>query len=477
MAGVLKYFSLIFVFSLSSMHLTQVLGQCNDFEIDGTYEASIDIPRIYFLLKHTPAEPPIPSAAALGFELNYAFLDTGASGILLSRETADDMLINIQSGAQFVDTGVGGDEFFDVSEPLYVGTLDFNADETQAYNPDAYRLCPQYRFQISREYVTDGFSEPIDVLGMPVMAGKVAVLKPIQDLDIGWDFSSTSADAGEFGQMYFTADIKDVNDSNIPAIDFQVALRFEKYINPSNPGNVPPLPVLAYNPVIDNVTVEKNGLTSSGNLLFDTGGTVSIISVAQGMALGLVDANGDPIVDYDFSVPIGGIGGSVELPGFTLDRLTVPTLNGFNLVYLNARVCVHDIGILDEDTGDFTIIDGIFGDNFICASMNMETWDVSSTPYDNIVVDTRRGILGFDVNPAYTVPACTYTGCGSISNPRPAGDFTGDCEVDFDDLQIAAEEWLKTCDWLNFRCRGADMVPDGIINFKDFNAFINNWFE
>ena len=33
---------------------------CEDFEIEGTYEASIDLPKVYFLLKHSPNEPPIP---------------------------------------------------------------------------------------------------------------------------------------------------------------------------------------------------------------------------------------------------------------------------------------------------------------------------------------------------------------------------------------------------------------------------------
>ncbi|OQA02794.1 MAG: hypothetical protein BWY69_00842 [Planctomycetes bacterium ADurb.Bin401] len=210
-------------------------------------------------------------------------------------------------------------------------------------------------------------------------------------------------------------------------------------------------------------------------------------------------------------------------------------MNGFNLVYLNARVCVHDIGILDEESGEFEIIDGIFGDNFICASMNMATWDISSTPYDNVVMDTVRGVLGFDVKADYPVPVrrftdidadcdvdiddlavmsfnwlrtdcgsendyCDYAdidkdgevnfedyvfaasdwlkggcqyACGSERRPRPGADFSGDCEVDIFDLQIAAEEWLKECDWLNYNCRGADMARDGVVNFEDFGEFAN----
>ncbi|MHB0946562.1 MAG: hypothetical protein ACYC3B_05290 [Sedimentisphaerales bacterium] len=498
---------------------------CEDFEIDGTYEAAIDLPRIYFLLKNSPNEPPIEVDGA--FEINYAFLDTGASGILLSRETVDIMQIDVDPNAQFVDTGVGGDEYFDVSEPLYIGTADYDSDDP--YNTDIYKIYKQWRFQVKQEYADDLLGEAIDVIGVPVMAGKVAVLKPIADFNVSGE--------GDIEAMYFRANIVEANDANIPPTDFQVALRFEKYINPSNPENIPPLPVLAYNPMIDNVVVEHNGVSTKANLLLDTGGTISIISVARGMDLGLVDANGDPIVDYAFSIPIGGIGGTVELPGFILDKLSVPTLSGFNLVYLHARVCVHDIGILDEATGNFIILDGIFGDNFMCASMDMETWDISSTPFDNIVIDMKNGLLGFDVNPAYPLPVCRFTDlnsdcavnntdlqilcqnwlrldcneqngfcggadideggavdngdyvffandwgstvcqsrCGSKRMPRPPGDLTGDCKVDLLDLYIIAAEWLNSCDWLNFNCRGGDFDRDGILNLKDFNRFSQHW--
>ena len=321
-----------------------------------------------------------------------------------------------------------------------------------------------------------------------------------------------------------------------PQTDFQVALRFEKYINPSNPENIPPLPVLAYNPVIDNITVQRSGISSTGNWLFDTGGTVSIISVAQGMTLGLVDANGVPIVPVDFNVPIGGVGGEIEIPGFIIDKLSVPTLSGFNLVFINARVGVYDIGVLDEDSGDFIILDGIFGDNFICASYSMEL-EFSSTPFDNIVIDTRNALLGFDVAPEYSLPTCQFTDlnsdcrvdtidfslfaqywrrtdcsgndgfcngadidkdgsvnssdfvlladdwlknecqypCGSEKRPYPVADFTHDCCVDISDLMVFTEEWLNSCDWLNFNCRGGDFDRDGILNFKDFSQFADSW--
>lgn len=483
-------------------------GLCEDFEIDGTYEASVDLPRILFLLKYSPNDPPIEVEGS--FELNYAFLDTGASGILLSAQTAEIMGIAKDPNAVFIDTGVGGDEFFDVSEPLYIGTTYY--DSPTPYNPDEYQLFGPWRFQIKQD---DG-ETPYDVLGIPVMAGNTVVFNPSRE-----------------AITFFTAEIFPPNDPNIPQADFQVPLRFEKYINPLNPLNTPPLPILAYNPVIDNIIIEYNDISSTGSYLFDTGGTISIISVAQGVTLGLTDPNGDPIIPPTFSIPIGGIGGSVVLPGFVLDKLSVPTLSGFDLVYLNARVCVHDIGILDEDTGDFTILDGIFGDNFICASFNMATFDIVATPFDHVIFDTVNALLGFTVNPQFPLPNCYKTDinndcivngedlffltqnflatdcnssndfcngsdfdkssnvdmtdyailagdwqiqqcqsrCGDNDNPWPQADLTRDCTVDLNDLAIMAEEWLNDCDWLNWNCRGSDFNLDNTTNFTDFATF------
>jgi hypothetical protein len=497
-----------------------VLAACEDFEIDGVYEATLDTPQIYFLLKRSPGGPPLLYDGE--FVPNYAYLDTGASGILLSRETAEDMEIAIDANAQFVDTGVGGDEYFDVSEPLYIGTLGYDNETPE--NPDLYCLYPQWRFQVNREYAD---LLPLDVLGIPVMAGRTVVLKHIGEFDPDWGFFNE----------YFTADIRDSNDQNIPATDFQVALRFEKYINTSNPLNVPPLPVLAYNPVIDNITVQRSGISSTGNWLLDTGAMTSMISVEQGMRLGLVDTNGDPIVPIDFSLEIGGIGGQVELPGFILDKLTIPTLNGFNLVYLNTGVCVHDIGVLDEQSGEFIILDGVFGDNFVYAYSETGSTDERSTPFDNIVIDTQKGLLGFDLAPEYSLPVCQFTDlngdcsvgtgdlsilslnwlrtdcnsgngfcdgadidkngradfsdfvllaadwlskdcqypCGCQKRPYPVADLTHDCSVDIYDLMVFVEEWLNSCNWLNFNCRDADFHRDGLVNFEDFATFSNNW--
>lgn len=496
-----------------------------DFVLEGVYEAAVDLPRILFLFKREPNGPPLEYLGE--FVPNYGYLDTGASGILMSLETATDMGLSVDPDAEFVDVGIGGDEYFDVSEPLYIGTASYEVDDPE--NPDLYRLFGPWRFQVNQNEF-DPLVGQIDLVGIPAMAGQIVI------------FNSAATNSLE----YFSADIKDPCDPEIPEVDFEVVLRFEKFINPDDSRNIPPLPVMAYNPAIDNIMIDYDGASSSGSWLLDTGATVSLISVEQGVKLGLTDSNGEPIVTPAFSIFIGGVGGIVEIPGFEIDNLAVPTLSGYNLVFKNARICVHDIGVFDEDTGEFIILEGVFGSNFLCASYKTDDFSISTTVFDNIVMDTRKGLLGFDVNDLYSVPYCgdpnhprpagDLTGnckvnffdlytfsknwlrqdcnvgndfcdnadidqnekvnlydyailakdwgksafisrCGDMDNPWPVGDLSRDCSVDTMDLRIFTEEWLNECDWLNWNCRGCDFSSDAIVNFEDFGAMAENWFK
>ncbi len=188
------------------------------------------------------------------------------------------------------------------------------------------------------------------------------------------------------------------------------------------------------------------------------------------MNLGLVDSNGVLIREPDYSVPIGGIGegDSVEVPGYIIDQLIVPTLNGYNLAYLNARVGVLDISVLDEVTGEPITLDGVFGSNFLVATMDIATWDLADTPFENVVLDTQRAVLGFDVNDLYILPPSIPT-CGDVNNPWPEGDLNRDCAVDFLDVEILTNQWLNECDWLSWNCSGADLNFDGTVDNLDYS--------
>ena len=376
--------SVLALLLIALLNLTEVALCAEDLVLEGVYEAALDLPRILFLLKRSPNGPPLTYQGR--FQRNYAFLDTGASGVLLSRETANFLQLAVEPNAQFVDVGVGGEEYFDVSEPLYIGLADY--EENRAHDPNVYTVLGPGRFQIKRN--TAGLlAEPIDVVGMPALAGQIIVLNSGATNNLG----------------YFTADIKERGDPAIPVSDIVVTLRFANFLNPNNPNNTGPLPVTAYNPVIDNIIITHNDKTSTANWLFDTGATISLISTEQAGKLGLTNKNGKPIGRPDFSLPVGGIGSMVLIPGFEIDRLTVPTLSGRNLVFKNARIGVHDIRYFDEKRGEYTVLDGIFGSNFLCASAKMEGLlpsDIGSTVFDNIILDMEKGLVGFDISDYHT---------------------------------------------------------------------------
>lgn len=57
-----------------------------------------------------------------------------------------------------------------------------------------------------------------------------------------------------------------------------------------------------------------------------------------------------------------------------------------------------------------------------------------------------------------------------------AGDLDYDCDVDFADLQVLAENWLDDgCNNLNVFCNGADIVINGKVNMEDLAKLALRW--
>jgi hypothetical protein len=55
-----------------------------------------------------------------------------------------------------------------------------------------------------------------------------------------------------------------------------------------------------------------------------------------------------------------------------------------------------------------------------------------------------------------------------------AGDFNGDCAVDYRDLKIITDNWLADCTAPD-NCGGADFEPDGDVDLFDFSDFAMQW--
>jgi len=427
---------------------TPIFGEVIEFE--NMFEAALDIPKMNFLFKRSPTADPLEFQGE--FVSQYGYYDTGASGILLAKETIEAMGINLETGAVYVDAGIGGNEYFDISENLYFGVAEYGEED-----PDNYTIHGPWRMQVNQEYSSELIGQ-IDLVGVPVMTSNVVVFNP----------------APTNNMEYFTAKILPPKSEEIPSVDFEIALRFKRYTTEQNPETVAPLPILAYNPVIDNIATARAGNLTTGTWLFDTGATLSLISTSGAFELGLIDSSGDPAITPDFTAQVGGVGGTVVIPGFIVDSLTIPTISGYDLVFKNARIAVHDVTFYDWDTQTLVTLDGVFGSNFLCATMNLATWETAATPFDSVVLDTNRGTLGFDVNPAFPIPQLSgitdpnyKANCGSPLMPYPPGDFNRDCARDILDIIELANEWLNDCNALNWNCADIDTNKDGIANNLD----------
>ncbi len=470
--GVTQSCVLLLVLSALVLGITQetLLGQdANNFQVDGTLPFG-DMPYIWALLRRSPGGEPLPDPEESGLQM---FFDSGASGILLSRETRDILGINAEPNANFVDVGVGGEQDFEVSESLYIALADYHLLEWPTEDDFHEDLGP-WRLMLTIDEVEDPLVEPIiDIVGIPGMAGKSVVLT-VEIIDI-------------FGIEipYYVTQIMESNDPCIPELDIEVKVRFTDFLYTSHPNNQGPLPVLGYNPVIENIQIGYQGSNSVGDWLLDTGGQLSMMSTAQAETLGLVDSNGDPIVVPEFYQLVGGVGGQVLTPVFLIDTVSIPTLNGFELVYGDPYVGVLDIGTIDERTGEPIILDGIFGANFLGYSYDIDLNDMDLNdidinfvmgPYDNIVFDTQRAILGFDVNDIYPVPDTLPNQCGDAEHPWLESDINRDCRTDINDLRMLSYEWITdNCDWLNWNCAGCDLNRDSKVNFKDMAPLTRNW--
>ena len=348
----------------------------SDLVFENVYEAALDLPRVLFAVQRGPRGPLLMPKT--GFAVHYAFLDTGASGILMSRETATQLGMTIDRRARFVDVGVGGAEHFGVSEPLYLGLANIHTENPQ--DPRAYRMVGRARFQIKATQA--GLLSPaVDIIGMPALKGRVVVLDTAATNRLG----------------YCAATVLPPGAPGIPAVHITVALRFQWFSNPRNPENIPPLPVMAPNPVIDNIVLHHHGKNSRATWLLDTGGTISLISTRQAKRLGILDRQGKPVIKPAFSLLVGGVGQPTTIPGYQFERLIIPLRNGRNLIFKNARLGVHDIHYTDGKTQTQRTLDGVFGINFLCASAKMVgllPGDISETPFDKVVIDMPRAQLG-----------------------------------------------------------------------------------
>src|SRR5688572_2622186 len=234
-------------------------------EIEGVQPAALDQPRVNLHLRREKNGKPLV-AKKLGEEtINVqAFLDTGASGIMLSTTTADALGVRRAKAGEanvvFHDVGVGGSDEFHVAEPLFVFLAPFgrsgDPDDADEYPIAIGPVRPQVGPLAGG--LIQMITACLDVVGMPVMKGRVVVIDP-KPVDT-------------FGDT-LRAGVYDRNGATpIPRTDRHVALRYESFApyTRTEPAGAQP-PTMAENPFIDGVVVSMGNRNATGSWLLDTG--------------------------------------------------------------------------------------------------------------------------------------------------------------------------------------------------------------
>jgi len=404
-------------------------------DIEGAQPAALDQPRVNVILRREAKGKALAAKADGGLAgllggkedkeaktINIqAFLDTGASGIMLSGKTAEAMGIKHtvanregkQQPVVFHDIGVGGSDQFQVSERLFISMM---PDSSEADDEKDYSVgFGPVRTQISQgggiiEELTGG----LDVMGMPAMKGRVIVIDP--------------RPVNTFGDT-MKVKVLSPRDKQIPATDLNVKLTmvsFARFVRVEPAGSE--MPVIAANPMIgpdptlpggvkkgvQAVVARHNGKEVAGTWLLDTGAAASMISARAAAELGVkyvagTEGTDNPKLegvpaDKQFTLSVGGVGGTKKSAGFYMDELVIPTMQQHGIVYKPAPVLVLDINVQDPKTGQLVTLDGVFGMNFMCASafvseggLMPDIKNMTAGPYEWIVFDEPKAELGLKI--------------------------------------------------------------------------------
>ncbi len=362
--------------------------------------AAWDQPELWGILKDGgDILPPGTYDAATQF-----FVDTGSSGIVISKIIVDDFEIGPQDFiGYYIEIGIGGDEVGDVTRPFTVKLL--NGSTTIVPDPlEEWHFDDYGQFNLWARRVFDIFEiwDPINIVGMPVIGQRVMVIDPTP--------------LGELEPDRIQTFLLPAGDPGIPTaqLNAHVPITLVNFM-PDQPLPGQTFPSSADNPVIPNVVLKHGLLESTGTWLLDTGAAAAFISIAQANAAGVTDKTTleEMIPEADFTIDVIGIGGDVSLPGFLVDEVRLPTTDGFDVVFQQVELGVIDVAGLD----------GVFGVNFLLPSMSYFREVEGPGYFERIVIDTAGGVMGLDIfDDAFFIVT--------------AGDLDGDGDVDLDDAAL-----------------------------------------
>ena len=284
---------------------------------------AIDQPRVQFALD-------APDSGIPGF-YNGALLDTAANGILLGQlaytdtdyeqATRDD-----GSLIYYEELGVSGTELLDLlaqREFFFAGSngVPFPLGEVQMMGKPDLNL--------------GSFAA---IVGMPAMADRITTM----------DYSVMTGGGG-FGDVnYLEVSFPDqIPDPTATTYQTDFTMLEPEYPGQQQPSD--PLPTFEALPMIAGVDSYHRGHSATSTFVMDTGAQTMIFSTQMTSELGI-----DPEQDALGYLEVGGIGGSTLMPLVEVERLSLPTREGVDLMLTDLVVGVLDIpgisGVLGMNT-------------------------------------------------------------------------------------------------------------------------------
>lgn len=428
-------------------------GPVHSFDIFGVQNAALDQPRVFGILRNLSSPDPLVGTDLFGDPTITveAFLDTGASGVILSTDTVESFGVQPYVAPPppsppplvlFEDVGVGGTARFNVSEKLRISIASTPAADLTI--PAAYdQPFGPLRTQIG-PLPSVG---PIDVFGMPTMAGKVIVMDPkplnafVMDEPTGGLMQTYVYNPG----TPYNPSMADSN-PGIPATNRTVVLTYastDRFTRLTPANAEPPAqhvnPFIGPNPLAKldasvpagtnpGVMLTLGDKQTTGSFLLDTGAAASVISKEMAANLSVRYRPGAPgpvlelfdpahpgaagtVLPEQFVLTLSGIGGDNTAAGFYLDALVLRTKEGnaanpgdpAHLRYVRVPVLVADLSFLDSLTGKTFTLDGLVAMNLLVATMFVSEDPLACcevfglSPYNWVVFDETNGLLLLDV--------------------------------------------------------------------------------
>ncbi|HVK09918.1 MAG TPA: aspartyl protease family protein, partial [Gemmataceae bacterium] len=348
-----------------------------EFDLFGNQYATIQVydngdglgPRVTFGIYDTGASP-----VTYGFQDQYLFTELGQP-------------IPVIPGATVTASGIGGELTGLVSQP---GTL--WADGLHALDLEAL-LNGQESISLANAAKVEGVQAMVGtddgspnlptITGTPIMNGSLdgsqfsGVAALIDQYGYLIDFGALFPELPEFQgliipmpDLFFVEPGTPLEAREDTTEVVRLPVEFIGIDNHLDPGEEV---TESYNPVFAGVSLAETAGESTfqvggQTLLFDTGAQLSVISTELALSLGL------DLDRPEFTIDVGGAGGTLSVGGYVIDSLTVPR-DDDNDGVTDGELVFRDVPIFVLDIG--AGLDGIFGMNLLnpAAQALYDPWD------------------------------------------------------------------------------------------------------